>query len=109
MLKNVINRDRYLKRRQGFSGRAQAGKQLQEPGSGDGPAFGVRGMSIKCKICESEMLLDDSVECPFCGELFCSNHVMACDACGKSLCVDCMEYPEDEPICPECEKMLQGD
>ena len=55
------------------------------------------------------MLLDDSVECPFCGELFCSNHVMACDACGKALCVDCMEYPENEPICPECEKMLQGD
>jgi len=54
------------------------------------------------------MLLDDAVECPFCNELFCPNHVMACDACGKVLCVDCMEYPEDEPICPECEKMLQG-
>jgi hypothetical protein len=65
-------------------------------------------MDIKCRICESEMLLDDAAECPFCNELFCLNHVMACDACGKVLCVDCMEYPEDEPICPECEKMLQG-
>ena len=65
-------------------------------------------MSIKCKICETEMLLDDAVECPFCGELFCPNHVMACDACGKVLCVDCMEYPEDEPICPNCAKMLQA-
>jgi hypothetical protein len=54
------------------------------------------------------MLLDDAAECPFCNELFCPNHVMPCDACGKVLCVDCMEYPEDEPICPECEKMLQG-
>jgi len=106
----VINRDRYRKNRDGVSlGGPRRENISDEPGSGDEPAFGVRCMSIKCKICESEMLLDDSVECPFCGELFCPNHVMKCDACGKSLCVDCMEYPEDEPICPECEKMLQGD
>ena len=63
-------------------------------------------MSIKCAICETEMLLDDALECPFCHELFCPNHVMACEACGKMLCVDCMEYPEDEPICPDCAQML---
>ncbi len=33
---------------------------------------------------------------------------MSCEACGKILCVDCMEYPEDEPICPECEKLLEA-
>jgi hypothetical protein len=48
-------------------------------------------MDIKCKICESEMLLDDAAECPFCNELFCPNHVMACYACGNVLCVDCMD------------------
>jgi len=66
-------------------------------------------MDIKCKICESGMLLDNAAECPFCHELFCSNHVMACAACGKILCVDCMEYPEDEPVCPECVEMMAAD
>ena len=79
-----------------------------EPGSYDEPVFEVGSMSIRCRICETEMLLDDAVECPFCQELFCPNHVMECEACGKVLCVDCMEYPEDEPICPECEKMMRG-
>ena len=65
-------------------------------------------MDIKCTICENEMLLDDAVECPFCHELFCSNHVMKCDACSKMLCVDCMEYPEEEPLCPECAEMIAG-
>ncbi len=64
-------------------------------------------MAIKCSICESEMLLDEAKDCPYCQELFCKNHVMACEACGKQLCVDCMEYPEDEPICPDCATMLQ--
>ncbi len=63
-------------------------------------------MAIKCSICEDEMLLDDAKECPFCHELFCANHVMECEACSKRLCVDCMEYPEDEPVCPECAKMI---
>jgi hypothetical protein len=74
----------------------------------DESVSGVVSMGIKCKICEIDILLDDAAECPFCHELFCPNHVMPCEACGKVLCVDCMEYPEGEPICPDCEKMLQG-
>jgi len=64
-------------------------------------------MPLKCTICESEMLLEDAVECPFCKEFFCTNHIMDCEACGAKLCVDCMEYPEDEPYCPDCVKDLQ--
>lgn len=63
-------------------------------------------MAVQCSICEEELLLDDAVECPFCGDLFCENHVMECVACQKVLCVDCMEYPEGEPICPDCAKLL---
>ncbi len=63
-------------------------------------------MAVQCSICEVELLLDDAVECPFCGDLFCENHVMECVACKKVLCVDCMEYPEAEPICPDCAKLL---
>ncbi len=63
-------------------------------------------MALKCSICEIEMLLEGAVECPFCKKLFCSNHIMTCDACEKQLCVDCMEYPEDEPICPDCAKLM---
>jgi len=65
-------------------------------------------MAVQCSICETEILLDDAVECPFCAELFCSNHVMECVACSKMLCVDCMEYPEREPICPECAKLIMS-
>ena len=65
-------------------------------------------MAIRCAICERAMLLDTSRECPFCHELFCEDHVMACEACARELCVDCMEYPENEPICPECAKMIQS-
>ena len=68
--------------------------------------IGVDTMAIKCSICEVELLLDDAKECPFCRELFCPNHIMQCDACGIELCVDCMEYPEDEPICPKCAEMM---
>lgn len=105
----MINRDKQSAKRQGFPGWMPRDEScLYEPDSEEEPVSGVGRMDIKCKICETEILLDDATECPFCHELFCKNHVMACEACGKVLCVDCMEYPEDEPICPECESMLQG-
>jgi hypothetical protein len=63
-------------------------------------------MGLKCSICETEILLDQARECQFCHGLFCANHIMPCEACGIELCVDCMEYPEDEPICPECARMI---
>jgi len=65
-------------------------------------------MALKCAICEIEMLLESTKECPFCHGFFCENHVMSCDACGRELCVDCMEYPENEPICPDCAKLIQA-
>lgn len=68
--------------------------------------FTEKPMGLKCSICETEILLDQARECPFCHEFFCENHVMRCEACEIELCVDCMEYPEDEPICPECAKMI---
>ena len=69
---------------------------------------GVAKMGLKCSICETEVLLENAKECPFCNGFFCENHIMKCEACGAELCVDCMEYPEDEPICPNCAKMMQS-
>lgn len=108
-MQNMINSDKQSGKTRSFRGdfTTRITSTLRR-GSIEEPAFGVASMDIKCKICETEMLLDDATECPFCGELFCANHVMPCEACAKVLCVDCMEYPEDEPICPECEKMLEG-
>jgi len=65
-----------------------------------------RTMGLKCSICETGILFEEAKECPFCHELFCQNHIMTCEACGVDLCVDCMEYPEGEPICPTCAAML---